>query len=283
MIRPSRLFAPLLTAVLLTIASAPALAVPMGVEGRVLDHRRQPVPNHPVHVSTPCGSWTVYTASTGVFHAAADPGCGGYWYVTVASQTRVYLVTYGNGYVDTGDWILPASQCRQPCELAPPDDNGPFSVTPAGTTSGKPDEVTPPPPGDDDTPNRSGRGPGVGSGKPDEVDPGDDDMPNGEGDDDTPNAHGPPGFALQIASRNPFRGTVSMRLTVPRDTRGLEGGIYDTAGRRVRGIAVPATAGTHLLQWDGRDHQGALAKAGLYFVRVHGDLGRAGTTVVLLP
>ena len=249
--RPSLLFSPVLAAALLASA-APSIALPLAIEGRVLDHRRVPVANYPVHIASPCPNRTVYTFSNGLFRAVEGFECAGYWHVSVGPYSGTYLVT--DGTVNTGDWILPAP-CRPPCEIAPPDDGGPFAVTPAGTSSGKPDEL----------------------------DPGDDDMPDGEGDDDTPNAHGSSGFALRIASRNPFRGSVSMRLTVPRDTRGLDGGVYDMAGRRVRGIAVPATAGTHLLQWNGRNDQGALVKAGLYFVRVQGDLGRAGTTVVLLP
>jgi hypothetical protein len=81
---------------------------------------------------------------------------------------------------------------------------------------------------------------------------------------------------------NPARGPVTMRLTLPAAGRaGLE--VLDLGGRRVR--ALPAQRyepGTVELTWDGRDDDGRAAPAGVYWLRVSGELGEASRRVVVL-
>jgi flagellar basal-body rod modification protein FlgD len=61
---------------------------------------------------------------------------------------------------------------------------------------------------------------------------------------------------------------VDLRFTLSQDGAArLE--IVDLAGRVVRTLFQGATAaGTHDAHWDGRDDRGAIAPAGLYFVRL---------------
>jgi flagellar hook assembly protein FlgD len=44
--------------------------------------------------------------------------------------------------------------------------------------------------------------------------------------------------------------------------------IYDASGRRVRRLASGVRRGEVMLVWDGRDEEGRVARAGLYFLRV---------------
>jgi subtilisin family serine protease len=58
--------------------------------------------------------------------------------------------------------------------------------------------------------------------------------------------------------------------------------LYDVSGRRVRALRLePAAGGT--AQWNGRDENGRLVPAGLYFARLTGGSLHAQTRVVLLP
>jgi hypothetical protein len=71
------------------------------------------------------------------------------------------------------------------------------------------------------------------------------------------------------AGANPGRGACSVRLVLPR--AGLvEAEVFDVRGRRIAelGDDAPYAPGAHVLTWDGRDHAGATAAAGTYFVRV---------------
>ena len=87
---------------------------------------------------------------------------------------------------------------------------------------------------------------------------------------------GPRGLALARPSRNPARGSVALRFSVPVDGW-VSLAVYDAAGRRVRTLVEGAMpAGERERVWDLRAADGAEVGAGLYFVRLEG-LGRRFT------
>lgn len=66
---------------------------------------------------------------------------------------------------------------------------------------------------------------------------------------------------------SPFRESVDIIFTLPRDTR-LALGIYEVSGRRIRKLVDGNTeAGIHRVVWDGRDDNGMRRDNGLYFIR----------------
>ena len=74
------------------------------------------------------------------------------------------------------------------------------------------------------------------------------------------------------AAPNPFRGELALS-GAPRAAVG----IFDLAGRRVRGLALD---GAGRARWDGRRDDGRPTEPGLYFVRVP---GAPAARVVRLP
>ena len=80
---------------------------------------------------------------------------------------------------------------------------------------------------------------------------------------------GPVAFALHPPSPNPSAGSCRLRLAIPRGGGHASLAVFGVDGRRVRTLfAGPADAGERDAVWDGRDESGALADAGLYFVRL---------------
>ena len=77
------------------------------------------------------------------------------------------------------------------------------------------------------------------------------------------------GLRLTRASANPTDRGASFRLELPTDLT-VDASVFDLQGRRVRSLAAcePLGAGTHTLDWDGRDARGAPAAPGVYLVRV---------------
>lgn len=78
----------------------------------------------------------------------------------------------------------------------------------------------------------------------------------------------PPRLTVQLPSPNPSRGAVNVQFVSP-----VSGGgtveIFDASGRQVAALARGHfSAGPHVLRWDGRDANGIMAAAGLYWVRV---------------
>jgi hypothetical protein len=79
------------------------------------------------------------------------------------------------------------------------------------------------------------------------------------------------GLRLEPVRPNPARGSARFAITVPagraHDPVSLE--VFSPAGRRVRTIVSGALgAGEHAFAWDGRDASGALARPGVYLVRL---------------
>jgi hypothetical protein len=67
---------------------------------------------------------------------------------------------------------------------------------------------------------------------------------------------------------NPATRTVAVRYSLPRKATASVG-IYDAAGRLVKGLAQgPASAGEHRLRWDGTDQAGSPASRGVYYCRL---------------
>jgi len=81
----------------------------------------------------------------------------------------------------------------------------------------------------------------------------------------TPGARGH--VSLSAPAPNPSAGTLSARLTLARPM-GVDAGVFDLAGRRVRTLARGLRSGAVELRWDGRDEAGTEAGAGVYMIRV---------------
>ena len=70
---------------------------------------------------------------------------------------------------------------------------------------------------------------------------------------------------------NPSRGIVYLRLDLPRPAE-TEWSVYDAGGRLVASLRLGRLSpGPHRIEWDGRDHGGHDAGAGVFWVRVRAD------------
>ena len=81
---------------------------------------------------------------------------------------------------------------------------------------------------------------------------------------------------------NPFNPTTTIEFTLP------EAGlatftIYNMAGQKVRELAAERmNAGTHRLQWDGKDGSGSSVSAGIYFALLKaGEMTATGKLVLV--
>lgn len=87
---------------------------------------------------------------------------------------------------------------------------------------------------------------------------------------DAPNVgtHDVQGLALYQNAPNPFGGSTLVRFAVPRAAH-VALAVYDVAGRRVASLVDRRLeAGTHSLEWDGRDASGVRVASGVYLVRL---------------
>jgi hypothetical protein len=92
---------------------------------------------------------------------------------------------------------------------------------------------------------------------------------------------GAPQFAMGSAVPNPTRGLTSIHYSLG-STGPVSIGIFDVAGRRVRGFDTPnLAAGPAVQDWDGRDDRGTEVAGGVYFVRIRAQ-GWSGETKVIL-
>jgi hypothetical protein len=72
---------------------------------------------------------------------------------------------------------------------------------------------------------------------------------------------------LSRPTPNPSAGATLLRFSLPQaGVARIE--VMDLAGRRVWGSEAMFAPGAHSVQWDGRDSQGAVVPAGVYFVRL---------------
>jgi hypothetical protein len=83
---------------------------------------------------------------------------------------------------------------------------------------------------------------------------------------------------LEVLQR-PSRAPVSLRWSGA-DAASIR--LFDVTGRLVRTLWL-ARAASGTAQWDGRDENGRLVPAGLYFARLLGGSLHAQTRIVLLP
>ncbi|MBN1425090.1 right-handed parallel beta-helix repeat-containing protein [Candidatus Fermentibacteria bacterium] len=92
-------------------------------------------------------------------------------------------------------------------------------------------------------------------------------------------------YAVRVVGPNPFSDVAELELALPEDqSAGLVAiEIVDLAGRALRKLVVQnPRAGSHRLQWDGRDGNGALAPSGTYVARTRIGPHMLSDTVVFL-
>jgi len=83
---------------------------------------------------------------------------------------------------------------------------------------------------------------------------------------DTP---APPGYALRGNVPNPFNPVTTISFDVPEPGGDVSVKVYDVRGAHVATLAEGArTAGTHFVEWDGRDASGLRVASGVYFYRM---------------
>ncbi len=79
-------------------------------------------------------------------------------------------------------------------------------------------------------------------------------------------------FGLAAAYPNPFNPVTTIGFDLPRELA-IDLQVFDVAGRLVRALIQGRTyrAGTAEVSWDGRDDDGALVPAGMYFYRIQAE------------
>lgn len=91
-----------------------------------------------------------------------------------------------------------------------------------------------------------------------------------------------PAIRLSRAHPSITRGPVILQLQLADEAR-VAVAIYDAAGRQVRQIERELLpAGSHLLQWDGRDRAGHAVGAGVYFLHATSPGGEAARRIVVV-
>jgi YVTN family beta-propeller protein len=88
-------------------------------------------------------------------------------------------------------------------------------------------------------------------------------------------------FGLRAVRPNPFREATTVDFTIGRRSR-VSLAIYDIMGRQVRAVArgLWLEPGPQSLRWDGRSEAGAIAPAGVYFVRLDTEAGHWARPIV---
>ena len=77
-----------------------------------------------------------------------------------------------------------------------------------------------------------------------------------------------PGLSLALASAHPAPGALRLRYALP-SAGEASLRLYDVGGREVRVlVAGTVEAGSHLVEWDGRDDRGVMLPSGTYFARL---------------
>ncbi|MFQ5600867.1 MAG: FlgD immunoglobulin-like domain containing protein [Candidatus Krumholzibacteriia bacterium] len=92
---------------------------------------------------------------------------------------------------------------------------------------------------------------------------------------------------LRTALHSPFEitveGEVRLRYSLARSSSGVQLGIYDIRGRRLRVLSEGARhRGVYTASWDRRDETGRPVARGLYLVRLHADREEAAAKLVLV-
>ena len=84
---------------------------------------------------------------------------------------------------------------------------------------------------------------------------------------------------LSLPWPNPANDSVRFLVEIPQGITGTLG-IFDLRGQKLKELRVGA--GSHLLEWDGRDSHGGLAASGTYIIRLEGSGAAVMRKVVLL-
>ncbi len=76
-------------------------------------------------------------------------------------------------------------------------------------------------------------------------------------------------LALSAPAPNPFGSRTLVRFTLPGESD-VTLDVLDVGGRRVRSLVLGErhSAGTHVVEWDGRSDRGERVPSGMYFVRL---------------
>jgi hypothetical protein len=92
-----------------------------------------------------------------------------------------------------------------------------------------------------------------------------------------------PAIALDRPTPNPFTSTMRFAYGIPSGSAGVDIGIFDLAGRRVRSLARGSqVAGQYEVRWDGLGDDGLRVKHGVYFLRASvGTANRVSRVVYL--
>ena len=78
-------------------------------------------------------------------------------------------------------------------------------------------------------------------------------------------------FALESSAPNPTAGSTRIGFQVPVSTS-VQIKIFDVSGREVNTVADGTfEAGTHSIDWDGRDASGHAVASGVYYYRMSAD------------
>ena len=90
-------------------------------------------------------------------------------------------------------------------------------------------------------------------------------------------------FAVRAVRPNPFRDATVLDFSIGRRGR-VSLSVYDIMGRQVKSVArgLWLEAGPQSLRWDGRSESGAIAPAGVYFIRLETEAGHWSRPVVRL-
>lgn len=92
----------------------------------------------------------------------------------------------------------------------------------------------------------------------------------------------PEDYALEQNFPNPFNAGTAIKFSLP-ENRHVELAVYDLLGRQVRILLdEPRDSGEHVVNWDGRDEQGAAVTSGVYVVRMHAGDFVAQRKIVLV-
>lgn len=89
-------------------------------------------------------------------------------------------------------------------------------------------------------------------------------------------------FAARLMRPNPFAGTASLGFDLPAASR-VQLEVLDAQGRRVRMMERQFSAGSHSIEWDGRNEAGGRVGPGVYFYRLKAGVHRATGRITRLP
>jgi hypothetical protein len=91
-----------------------------------------------------------------------------------------------------------------------------------------------------------------------------------------------PGMTLGVLSSNPSRGTATIGFSLP-SAEDVNLAVFDLKGRLVSGLVAGAqTAGSHTVQWNGRDLFGHAMPSGVYLCQLRTRTGRMSEHLVLV-